>query len=92
MVNHPNRSKPQFQEGQDVEVWNGFDNLSSPAGSFKPIWREAIIVRQYLKYNTWVVVFPDNSRAFFDAEHIRRRRLPLGPPIDPDNPWGARPG
>jgi hypothetical protein len=81
----------QFHEGQDVEVWNGFDNLSSPGGASKPLWTKAKIVREYLEPNTWVVVFPDNSRAFFDAEHIRLRRLPLGRPIDPDKPWAARP-
>jgi hypothetical protein len=76
MVNHPNRSitPTQFREGQDVEVWNGFDNLSSPGGASKPLWTNAKIVREWLENNTWVVVFPDNSRAVFDAEHVREAK------------------
>ena len=55
----------QFHKGQEVEVTKGFDG--NPLG-----WRKAKIIKRGEPYSkTWMVEFPDGTRAMFDAEHIR---------------------
>jgi hypothetical protein len=71
MVNHPNRSKaPQFHEGQDVEVTKRDPTIPNWN------WRKAKIVARasdapVTRNRQWAVQFTDNSRAVFDAEHMR---------------------
>jgi hypothetical protein len=62
-----------FHKGQDVEV-SQLADFSVPAG--KRTWRKAKIVTHdwqpgHGKSRVYQVQFSDNSRAVFDAEHIR---------------------
>ena len=60
----------QFHEGEEVEA-------AHPDGHYpdRKNWRKAkIVLTRFLAYRTYdyLVQFPDGSRAFLDAEHIRR--------------------
>jgi len=58
----------QFNEGQEVEV---LTDPAFPRGTFA--WRKAKIVAptMHTHRELYTVQFPDNSRAVFDAAHIR---------------------
>jgi hypothetical protein len=63
----------QFHEGQEVEVRTA-QREASPAAPYGGIrnWCSAKIVHK-TPSGLYHVQFPDNSRAVFDAEHIRAR-------------------
>jgi hypothetical protein len=57
-----------FREGQDVEVLRDAPEYSEGVTA----WRKAKIVSASAQgRETWIVQFPDGTRAVYDAAHIR---------------------